>query len=542
MAILFEWYETPVPNNETDETEKTTIHARITLNGKVGTDEIRRKIQKRSSLTETDVSAVLDALSHVMGEELSEGRQVHLDGIGYFYPTLKSEKGITRETDRKNEKVRLKGIKFRADRALKDEVGNVKLKNFRHSGHSGKLSDVEIDMRLKAYFAEHQLMTRADFQRICGFMRSKGTRTILAYIAADNTLASFASLDLAEMKAGMAKVQDSNVHFLVYIDDGKSPRLLELKNEKGAVVETVVETYGSRNSVGVSETQEVFAKVFSNSKYQADSYGLVYWSHGDGWLPYPLRAGTRWVGQDKGNGDNRMNISEFVEILKSAPHFDFILFDACFMQAVEVAYELRDYTDYCIGSPTEIPGPGASYDAVVPAMFSAENAAVNIAKAYYEPYAAKYDEGKGLSNSNWTAGASVCALRTDKLVDLARITKQVLPGLVDNAQLRSLIFDYDKRRGSDGFQDGHVGYYDMANMMKKITDNGGYLTWRQAFDTAVVYWATTSMNYSAYIGMFSMEGTNGVSCYIPSVSNTVTDKTYRSTEWYTSAGFAALGW
>lgn len=79
-------------------------------------------------------------------------------------------------------------------------------------------------------------------------------------------------------------------------------------------------------------------------------------------------------------------------------------------------------------------------------------------------------------------------------------------------------------------------------MMKKITDNGGYLTWRQAFDATVVYWATTSMNYSAYIGMFSMEGINGVSCYIPSVSNTVTDKAYRSTEWYTSAGFAALGW
>lgn len=366
----------------------------------------------------------------------------------------------------------------------------------------------------------------------------KGTRTILAYIAADNTLASFASLDLAEMKAGMAKVQDSNVHFLVYIDDGKSPRLLELKNEKGSVVETVVEAYGSRNSVGVSETQEVFAKVFSNSKYQADSYGLVYWSHGDGWLPYPLRAGTRWVGQDKGNGDNRMNISEFVEILKSAPHFDFILFDACFMQAVEVAYELRDYTDYCIGSPTEIPGPGASYDVVVPAMFSAEDAAVNVAKAYYEPYAAKYNEGKGLSNSNWTAGASVCALRTDKLVDLARVTKQVLSGVVDNAHLRSLIFNYDKRSSLDGA----VGYYDMANMMKKITDDSAYVIWRQAFDVAVTYWATTSMNYSAFADMFSMEGTNGVSCYIPSVSNTVTDKAYRSTEWYTSAGFAALGW
>ena len=139
MAILFEWYENPVPNDQTD---PKTIHARITLNGKVGTDEIRHKIQARSSLTETDVSAVLDALSHIMGEELAEGRQVHLDGIGYFHPTLKCEEGITMETKRKNEKVKLKGIKFRADQALKNEIGNVKLKNFKHSGHSSKLSDV----------------------------------------------------------------------------------------------------------------------------------------------------------------------------------------------------------------------------------------------------------------------------------------------------------------------------------------------------------------------------------------------------------------
>ena len=72
-----------------------------------------------------------------------------------------------------NTKVRLKGIKFRADQALKNEVGAVKLKNIKHEGHSSKLSDVEIDMRLRAYFADHQLMTRADFQQICGFMRSR---------------------------------------------------------------------------------------------------------------------------------------------------------------------------------------------------------------------------------------------------------------------------------------------------------------------------------------------------------------------------------
>ena len=82
------------------------------------------------------------------------------------------------ETKRKNTKVRLKGIKFRADQALKNEVGAVKLKNIRHNGHSRKLSDVEIDMRLRTYFTEHQLMTRADFQQICGFMKSKAMEHI----------------------------------------------------------------------------------------------------------------------------------------------------------------------------------------------------------------------------------------------------------------------------------------------------------------------------------------------------------------------------
>ena len=70
-----------------------------------------------------------------------------------------------------------------------------------------------------------------------------------------------------------------------------------------------------------------------------------------------------------------------------------------------------------------------------------------------------------------------------------------------------------------------------------------YEAWKQIFNSAVAYWVTTPMNFSGFSqSMFSMEGTNGVSCYIPSTSNTVTDKAYRSTEWYTSAGFEKLGW
>lgn len=66
MAILFDWYELPEPKDK--QREEKILHPRIRLNGSTTTDELRRRIQERSSLTETDVSAVLDALSHVMGK------------------------------------------------------------------------------------------------------------------------------------------------------------------------------------------------------------------------------------------------------------------------------------------------------------------------------------------------------------------------------------------------------------------------------------------------------------------------------------------
>ena len=121
---------------------------------------------------------MLDALSHAMGDELAEGKQVHLDGIGYFHPTLTCTGEITKDTKRKNTKVKLKGIKFRADQTLKNEIGAVRLKNIKHNGHSNKLTDEEIDRRLTNYFSEHRMLTRCDFQRVCGMMKSTAMRHI----------------------------------------------------------------------------------------------------------------------------------------------------------------------------------------------------------------------------------------------------------------------------------------------------------------------------------------------------------------------------
>lgn len=169
MAILFDWYENPV---SPEQPKKKRFHPRIVYNGQVDTDEIRERIQSRCTLNEVDVAAVLDALSQVMGEELSEGRQIHLNGIGYFCPTLEATEEISANTPRRNTKVRLKSIRFRSDQKLKNSIGLIKIKQVKKNMHSKKLSEVEIDIRLKDYFSTHQILQRTDFQSLCGMVRS----------------------------------------------------------------------------------------------------------------------------------------------------------------------------------------------------------------------------------------------------------------------------------------------------------------------------------------------------------------------------------
>ena len=169
MAISFDWYENPV---SPDKPEEKRFHPRIIANGQIDTKDLRSRIQSRCTLNEVDVTAVLDALSQVMGEELCEGRQVHLDGIGYFYPTLTATEEIAADTPRRNTKVKLKGIQFRSDQKLKNSVGHIKIKQMKRIIHSPKLSETDIDSRLRKYFNDHQIMQRSDFQDITGMVRS----------------------------------------------------------------------------------------------------------------------------------------------------------------------------------------------------------------------------------------------------------------------------------------------------------------------------------------------------------------------------------
>jgi hypothetical protein len=371
-------------------------------------------------------------------------------------------------------------------------------------------------------------------------VQEEDLRTVLVYIAADNTLTSFAADDIAEMVSGFAAVDADKNNLLVYVDtQSAKPFLYQItKDSKGAVVKKVLHEYQQQNSVYPTVMAEVYNRVFS--AFPATSYGLVLWSHGDGWLPSPSdisasKASTRWFGQD---GTSYMDISSLNTALNSAPHFDFILFDACLMQSVEVAYELKDRADYFIGAPNEIPGPGAYYTELVPAMFSQVNdLASTVAHGYYDYYDRNYT-GQ-ISKADWTMGVTISVVKSSELDDLATATAAILPKYITNGSAINVssIYSYEPRS---------TYYYDLKGLVQSLTstvDQASFSTWSTAFDLAVPMHLTTDSTYSNYPkDMVSMSGSNGLSAYIPRSSYVSLNTFYHSYAWYSAAGWSSTGW
>lgn len=378
----------------------------------------------------------------------------------------------------------------------------------------------------------------------------KVSRTVVAYIMADNSLTDrddLAEKDINEMILGMEQVDASQYNLLVYVDKYRSaPVLYHIhKDKKGKVIKESVKEYDEHVSTDPAIMQDVLKRSFA--EYPAESYGLVLWSHGEGWIPNPLSvkkdASTRWIGQDTTGETTYLNIADLTSVLSNLPHFDFILIDACFGQAIEVAYEFRHYTDYIIGSPTEIPGPGAPYEKVVPAMFAQSNVGIGIGQAYYELYADTYTGVAPKDNDNWTGGVSIAVIKCDALDELASITNQTLKSVELNTLLNNT-YDYDQRSKRDA---SRVGYYDMKQLMQQLSTDMN--AWTIAMDNAIVYWKTTPKNSSGLIDPYGVvlfnvpqEETCGMSHYIPKSLNSPAAAAYRSTAWYKDAGLSKLGW
>lgn len=232
----------------------------------------------------------------------------------------------------------------------------------------------------------------------------KSRRTVILYMMAENGMSQFASDDIREIIKGAGDIP-LDCNFVVYLDKTSLPQCFTYGAQTG---ESLWKTYPEHDSCDSTTFRNTLADIIK--AYPAESYGLILWSHGSGWIPAPAKASAK--GQHKTIGiDNNLNspfLDEGSELeipsLRGAleslgVEWEYIFFDACFMQCVEVDYELRNVCRSVVASPAEMPGDGAPYHLMMKDFFREDKPAEHIAETYHEAYKDHYQGGVVISAS-----------------------------------------------------------------------------------------------------------------------------------------------
>ena len=349
-------------------------------------------------------------------------------------------------------------------------------------------------------------------------------RVVVVYMAAENSLSPFANYDLEEIRKGMTSIPDS-CQVVVYFDNASSqaPEILTFDSKNGEQV-----LYQYRNDpISTDSATMQQALTIIHQKCPARSYGLVMWSHASGWIPpLPRKAfgidnGQNDSSQTTGNMGTEMEITTLANILqKSRMQWDYIFFDACFMQCVEVVYALRNAVKWCIGSPAEIPGNGAPYDKIMADMFLEPDEIWHIAEDYYEYYPR-------------STGVVLSVAKTSEMEVLADATAQLL-----SAQSEYPVNDHIQRYNPNpDITTWKPEYFDMGSAMGQWYTETEYQTWRQAMELAFPYryspdnWLSYMKGFPTYPEIIDREHNSAMSMYIP-VAGRSMNEYYMQTEWW----------
>ena len=346
-----------------------------------------------------------------------------------------------------------------------------------------------------------------------------GASTVLVYMAGRNNLTSDLDQDLEEIKRGSLGIGDNNlIVFVRRYKDNEKPWVARI--HKGEVIDSV-----SLANIGIADPEpmacdpEVMETVmdYAFKRYPAiKDYGLVLWGHGGGWLMQDSIAGTRGFGRDDGalqsNSSKWVNIPTLSKVLKKMPHMKFIMCDCCNMMCLENLYELRQTTDYMIGSTAEIPSDGAPYDEILPDLFAGGNFWKQIVDKYY---AAQFHM------------LPLSVVKMSEMINVADATRHVLPGVKDAigkgyANMTGMIHYFNQGNNQEDFSPDLNIFYDAGDFIRHYAPAADYQLWKKALDEAVIYkkmsvcWAT-ELSWNKYYGDFTMttEKYHGVSMFVP---------------------------
>ena len=374
-------------------------------------------------------------------------------------------------------------------------------------------------------------------------------RTVLVYLAGKNNLSESLQTNLEQMKAGSKRIGNNTLLVFVRRDiKGEQPWLARVSN--GELTDSV-----SLDDMGISTSNmqacnpELMEQVlqYAFNYYPANEYGLVLGGHSTGWLIEQEPSTTRAFGVDNGDGytyssRNRrwINVPTIASVLERVPHLKFIFADCCNFMCLETMYELRNVTDYIIGSPAEIPAEGAPYEQIMPALFEKNTFCTSAIDIYHR-------------TQNGEVPLSV--VKTSAMDQLASATRYALDMVQEKigngyADTQGLIH-YGYSGSSIQFHQEYNLFYDAGDFFRSHLSESDYQQWKQALDEAVVekrfakQWRTCMMWRYTYSDFeMTEEKYHGVSMYIPQDPNTEYGKYYvrnnediKQLKWYQSVGW-----
>ena len=236
--------------------------------------------------------------------------------------------------------------------------------------------------------------------------------------------------------------------------------------------------------------------------FPSKQYGMVLSSHGTGWLPEGYYASGQASGgqislQSFGSedivsgGTSRSYELDVRDLADCIPfHLDYLVFDACLMGGVEVAYELKDVCDLIAFCPTETLTDGFNYQTLSPHLLEGPTPDVQkVCQDFFDMYD---------SRSGGQRAATVTLVDCRKMQSLATVCKGLF------AQYRESLRNAPYAQIQPYFRGSKHWFYDLEDILVKCGITESELrTLRSAMDECIIYKAATERFLTITINVYS---------------------------------------
>lgn len=351
-------------------------------------------------------------------------------------------------------------------------------------------------------------------------------QTVFMYFPWSTNLAPYFLKNIEDFKDAIANKILKNERVIVCFAESPAKAVLfELQYKKGECVADTLKHYQNPAFTTVEGITDVLRDVKSVSP--AKRYAMIIGCHGMGWLPvsqtkargiapkfhwdYEGVPMTRYFGGT--SPEYQTNTTTLAKsIFNAGMKMEYILFDDCYMSSIEVAYDLKDVTDYLIACPTEIMAYGFPYHTLGKYLIGEVDYA-SICEGFYNFYS-NYEDPHG------TIGVTNCR----EVENLASIMKEI------NRQ-----FTFDPHLVNDiQRMDGYtpILFFDYGDYVAHLCKDSSLLEeFNQQLRLTVPYKAHTEMYYSQMRGKIKINAYSGITVSDPS-TNSWASSAKEETGWY----------